>query len=408
MSKSPYLNPDGTFKGGWDGCIAHMTQIEGHSAESAAKICGYIKQHKMGNDAPILSPIVANRAADGQFALPSDGWYQLAPKGEYHHPESGLTQVLDDEAMRSIVNRFQAEAAEPHFAGLRVDYEHFSYDPGKSSTAAGWITGLQNRGDGLWAQIKWSAQGEQDVKGGNYRFISPCWLADDVQTLGNQRIRPLRLDTAGLTNNPNLRGMVPLSNRSASQGAADTTTTPPQPKRMKSLCTALGLSADASEEAALAELHKLKNRATAAEAALEPGKGRIKELEIEITQLKNRNTELLASVVEQDLAKYANRFAPEAKEKWKAQLLANRAATLELLESLPEPKTDAGNAGKSDGKPMHNRAMTKTPEAGPAGGQDKDAKRAKAISNRAQRIMREDGKTAAEAWRQAESELGVE
>jgi hypothetical protein len=44
-SKGPYMNEDGTFKGGFDGCVLHMTNVEGHSKESATKICGYIASH---------------------------------------------------------------------------------------------------------------------------------------------------------------------------------------------------------------------------------------------------------------------------------------------------------------------------------------------------------------------------
>src|ERR1051326_2688930 len=38
------MNKDGTFKGGFDGCVLHMTGCEGHSQESAKRICGKIAQ----------------------------------------------------------------------------------------------------------------------------------------------------------------------------------------------------------------------------------------------------------------------------------------------------------------------------------------------------------------------------
>ena len=44
--KSPYLNEDGTFKNGFDGCVEYMQNEEGKSEESAKKICGYINAHK--------------------------------------------------------------------------------------------------------------------------------------------------------------------------------------------------------------------------------------------------------------------------------------------------------------------------------------------------------------------------
>ena len=40
--KSPYINPDGTFKGGFDGCVKHMMTIKGLPEENARKLCAYI------------------------------------------------------------------------------------------------------------------------------------------------------------------------------------------------------------------------------------------------------------------------------------------------------------------------------------------------------------------------------
>ena len=51
--KNAHLNDDGTFKGGFDGCVVYM-QTEaggGHSKESATKICGSIAAAKNAGDA---------------------------------------------------------------------------------------------------------------------------------------------------------------------------------------------------------------------------------------------------------------------------------------------------------------------------------------------------------------------
>jgi phage I-like protein len=320
--------------------------------------------------------IIANRDASGQFKLPEDGWYHLAPKGEYAHPESGLIQVIDDPALAAMANRFGLDSKVPHFPGLLVDFDHFSYDPEKSSEAAGWIMALENRADlpgekgqtgGLWAQIRWSDEGQAALERGRYRLISPVWLPKDVAKLDNARIRPLRLDSAGLTNNPNLKGMVPLSNRQtgmsaspdfATAGAAADSQIITQNKNMKTIATKLGLSAEASEETILAEVTKLQNRAEAAEAALAPLTNRAIEAANKVLALENQNAELLAAQIETDLDKYSNRFKPDARAAWKKNLLANRVGTIELLESLPLPAAEAE-------APMHNRAAAKTPGGEP-------------------------------------------
>ena len=164
----------------------------------------------------IMSIRILNRDT---FQLPGDGYYMLAPFGEFPHGESGLMQVFDDKAAVAIVNRFNTEKAKENFAGLLVDQDHFSLDSDKASEAYGWITDLQNRKDGLWAQIRWSDIGEQAVRGGRYRFMSPVWNREDCEELGGNRIRPLRLKNAAVTNDPNFRGLMPLSNRNINKEA---------------------------------------------------------------------------------------------------------------------------------------------------------------------------------------------
>jgi phage I-like protein len=341
-----------------------------------------------------LNPI-SNRDPAGKFTLPSDGWIQIAPKGEFPHPESGLVQVLDDAACTAILNRFAKESSQPNFPGLLIDFDHFSYDTEKSSEAAGWVTRLQERTDGLWGQARWSDVGQQALETGRFRLLSPTWLPKDVEQLGNRRIRPLRLDTAALTNNPNLRGMAPLSNRAGADASADSTQKT-KTKNMTRVAQRLGLSAEASPEAILAALTQLENRATAAEAALAPLRNRA-------TELETQNTALLNAQVEGDLDRYQDRIKPEAKEKWRAQLLANRASAIELLDSIsPLPAKD-GKAKAAAPAPMHNRKATETP-AEEAVEKNKADRRARKIANRATDIARERKINYSAAWEAAAGE----
>ena len=131
---------------------------------------------------------------------------------EFAHTQAGLTQVVDADACTAMANRFAEEAKAPNFAGLLVDFDHFSLDGEKRSEAAGWIIELENRDSGLFAKIRWSDIGEEAVKGGRYRFLSPVWNRADCVDLGGGRVRPVRLLNAAVTNDPNLKGMRPLSN----------------------------------------------------------------------------------------------------------------------------------------------------------------------------------------------------
>jgi hypothetical protein len=182
-----------------------------------------------------MNTLILNRDS---FELPGDGWYQVAPLGEFPHRPSGVIQVVDKDACAAMASAFTEQAKKANFAGLLIDFDHFSLDDKLKSEAAGWIVGLENRGPraeggdpkpeereratgaGLWAKIRWSDLGEEVVKGGRYRFLSPVWSQRDCVDLGDGRLRPVRLLNAAVTNDPNLKGMVPLSNRGRVSGVA--------------------------------------------------------------------------------------------------------------------------------------------------------------------------------------------
>jgi phage I-like protein len=156
---------------------------------------------------------LTNRTGDN-FELPSSGWYQICPIGEFPHADSGVIQVLDRAAIEAMANNFSPGA------DLLIDFDHFSHDPDERTTAAGWITALEARADGLWMKPRWSNSGRESLEGGDFRFISPTWLTRDCEALGNDRVRPLKLYDAGLTNKPNLSSLRALVNRANDDGSA--------------------------------------------------------------------------------------------------------------------------------------------------------------------------------------------
>jgi len=89
-----------------------------------------------------MNCLILNRES---FQLPADGWYQIAPLGEFPHAAAGVVQVVDAAACEAMANAFRAEAAKPNFAGLLIDFDHFSLDGKQKSEAAGWITALEAR-----------------------------------------------------------------------------------------------------------------------------------------------------------------------------------------------------------------------------------------------------------------------
>lgn len=288
-----------------------------------------------------------------QNQLPDDGWFHIVPIGQFPHTASSSIQIIDPQAIAAILNNTRLP--------ILVDRDHFSYDPDKPSEAYGWIRHLQNRDDGLWANIDWTDLGRDALLSKRYRFASPVWLARDIERLPNNQIRPLRLDSVGLTNSPNLRGMVPLSNRQAPADNHNPGTHPSHPSHqsqtpMKTLLQKLGLNPDASEQSAVDAVAALLNRIT----TLEPLLNRVENLEAQ-------NAQLLDATVEQDLEKYVNRFAADKRDAWKRALIANRDHAIALLDSIlpPTPATQPNNNNH-----LTNRANAKTPDtnaAAPAG-----------------------------------------
>jgi hypothetical protein len=163
-----------------------------------------------------------------EFEHPADGWYQIETPGEHLNAKAGLVQVIDGQAVSSIVNRFNQEAADYEartsqpYPGMVVDIEHFKHDPDKESRAYGWLMQLENRDGVPFGKIQWTATGKPAVDGGDYRFFSTEYDPADLKVLNPgkspARVRPLRLDGLTLTNDPNNKGGTPITNREPWEG----------------------------------------------------------------------------------------------------------------------------------------------------------------------------------------------
>ena len=149
-----------------------------------------------------------------KFNFNEDAWIHVTPLGEFEHSGAGVVQVIDLEALKEIMNDFTTKTSTENFPGLLVDFDHFSMDTDKSSEAAGWITALRADDAGLWAKVRWTKKGKDAVEGGEYRLVSPVFpKPSDCEDLGGGRIRPLSLTSVALTNDPNIKGAKPLTNR---------------------------------------------------------------------------------------------------------------------------------------------------------------------------------------------------
>ena len=328
-----------------------------------------------------------------EFQHPTDGWYHIEPKGEHPNREAGVVQVIDGAACEVIVNRFNADADAgtlTHGHEMLIDHEHFSHDADKETRAFGWLGRLQNRDDGIYGQIRWSATGKIAVDGGDYRFFSTEYATNDLAVLNKKgtRVRPLALAGLTLTNRPNNKGGRPITNSEERRSQTDATTTLPddpaspaagdladiqnrKKTKMKQIAQKLGLSADASEEAIIGELTKLENRATTAEAQVSP-------LTVERDTLKNRLAELDAEQIDADLDAHGVKDAA-VRNRLKPVLapMKNREERVAFLtDVVAKPATQAAPQTKlfnRDGK-------------SPSGGKNANGENTGAERERAQRI----------------------
>ena len=301
-------------------------------------------------------PLTLNR----DFKMVDGDWIQLARTGEVRAPLEGagkpveVVQVLDASAFDAIVNRFRSDAARANFPGLLVDFDHFSHDPEKESRAAAWLTDLAHRPEGLFGKARFTTTGRSAIEGGDYRLVSPVFaFARRTYTTG-EKVRPVGLQSAGLTNDPRIKGMIPISNRNGAN--ADAGNNQPEPT-MKDINKTLGLAEDAPEASALAALQLISNRATSAET--------------ERDALKKERDTLLSAQVEADLN--AAGLKGEARTKWQAALVANRASALELLAALG--KDDSGYAV------THNRSKKPAADGAAKPEETEEARQLSAVSD---------------------------
>lgn len=151
------------------------------------------------------------------------------------------TWVVTPEIATKVIALWQARETP-----LVVDYEHqtmHATENGKPAPAAGWIESLEATPEGIYATVKWTDAARAYIQRDEYRYISPVFRFDP------ETGAVLELKSAALTNYPALDGMDTVTAR--------TEDIPMKKDVSDCLCALLGLPADATEDAMLAELQKL-------------------------------------------------------------------------------------------------------------------------------------------------------
>lgn len=140
----------------------------------------------------------------------------IVPRGELVNKEAGVTQVLDEPALQSILADLQNRHA-PN-GGLYLGPEHFYYDDGKLSDAYAWGKKFGLDEKGIWVEDpEYTDVGAPAIKNKRVKWTSFVVDREDPSTfedLGGNRLRILKIDTVGFTNYANGKPMLePITNR---------------------------------------------------------------------------------------------------------------------------------------------------------------------------------------------------
>lgn len=239
----------------------------------------------------------------------TESWCHLAPIGEFSYrtptesdPNATGTQLLDKQALENLVKVFSDS--------VLVDREHLSI-VGDETTAMGWIEALELRADGLYARIRWTDLGLDNIRNRRLRWLSPVWELDSDN-------RPLALDSAGLTNTARFKNNLnPVVNKTDDQTKTQGKDKPAMDWTI--VTTALGLAADAHPEQAAAAIAALQDQLTTAVNKAEEAEE--KALNTEGEKLADENEE-----------KIANKAA------FIKAYVANKAAALACLQAIKAPE----------------------------------------------------------------------
>jgi len=362
-------------------------------------------------------------------AAVDNGWIHIVPMGELPNAAAGIVQVLDDQAMDAILAGIDKDKNRlgDNWPGIYGGREHFIYDADKDSAALAWFKEFEKRPNGIWARADGlTPSGQAAVANREYKYTSFVSDPSGLEQVGGNQYRVLKIETVGFTNYANGKELLtPITNRSGKKapvpadgccpeghgklvpdddgdgdlvcpachthfaGSGETVEANQAKNRhhMKNITKVLGLADEASEDAILSAVTRLKNRLT----ELEP-------LAEENRQLKNRHAQFNAEQVDGLLAarkitdeKVLNRLRP---------VLTGLASQEERTAFLDDCGFKMETAAATR---VLNRGTGTIREAAPAGD---DQARAEKIKNRANELKgAAPARSFNDCWQQATRDL---
>lgn len=125
--------------------------------------------------------------------------------GEVYHPSQEGPLKLDNDFFEQCVQSFEESGID-----IMVDYNHASGMALSEAdgAAAGFITSLEVRDDGLWGSVEWNDRGVKSITAKEYKYLSPEWATHQYDKHSGDIIEQGRVFACSLTNRPYLESLI--------------------------------------------------------------------------------------------------------------------------------------------------------------------------------------------------------
>ena len=184
-------------------------------------------------------------------------WIQIFPSGAFSGRDGRGPYVCDPSAVVARTREHNGPIDIP------VDYDHqleHATQNGQPAIAAGWITELAARPDGVWGRVDWTDKGKAHVAAREYRYVSPVYYYER----GTGEI--LAIESVALTNVPNLTGLKALASR---ESGLNLPTGDITMSFLKTMASVLGVTdAEPTEAAVEAAARRVMSDASAMKSAM--------------------------------------------------------------------------------------------------------------------------------------------
>jgi len=135
---------------------------------------------------------------------PTSSWIHALPVGTYQHPVFGTMQMTAEKI------RAFAENVKVKIRGIdpSINYLHGT-TAGGDGEAAGWVKDAENRADGLWVLVEWTATAAQKIKEKAFRYFSAEY--QDKWTDAQGKTHDNVFFGGALTNRPYMKNLLPIN-----------------------------------------------------------------------------------------------------------------------------------------------------------------------------------------------------